>query len=390
MTGRRLTGIDAARGIALFGMMSTHILPLYDPETGDPTLVGLVFSGRSSALFAVVAGIGLALLTGGSTPGTTRSPAADRRGIAMRALIIAAVGLALGGLDTSIALILVHYALLFLLALPFTTMALPRLACWAAGWVLLTPVLAYLVRPWLEQNLSPADISGNITWEHLLTPAPLLSDLLFTGFYPVLQWFSYVLVGLVIGRLQLRRLPVQLGLLFAGIFTAAATKFLSYYLLDNLGGFEELLDTDSGRRLPLARMIEVGFSSVDQSGTWWWLAGAAPHSGTTLDLLHTSGTAAAVVGLCLLLTRARPNLLLPLSAAGAMTLTLYSLHVWVMSVVDLQQPPLDPVPVFWIQAAVFIAIAVFLARLQARGPLELITSGASRIARDGLVPEKKP
>ena len=85
-------------------------------------------------------------------------------------------------------------------------------------------------------------------------------------------------------------------------------------------------------------MLEVNLTGVEQSGSWWWLAVSAPHSGTTLDLLHTCGTAAAVVGVCLLLTRARPNLLLPLSAAGAMTLTLYSMHIWVMALVDAQEP----------------------------------------------------
>ena len=108
MIGRRLTGIDAARGVALLGMMATHIFSLYNEQTGEPSWTGLVFSGRSSALFAVVAGIGLALLTGGSQPRSGRALSSDRRGIAVRALIIALIGLALGGLDTTIAVILFH------------------------------------------------------------------------------------------------------------------------------------------------------------------------------------------------------------------------------------------------------------------------------------------
>lgn len=54
---RRLTGIDAARGVALFGMMSTHIFPLYVPGTVEASTTALLFSGRASGLFAVVAGI---------------------------------------------------------------------------------------------------------------------------------------------------------------------------------------------------------------------------------------------------------------------------------------------------------------------------------------------
>ena len=197
----------------------------------------------------------------------------------------------------------------------------------------------------------------------------------------MLQWLSYILVGLVIGRLALTSLPVQVGLLAAGVFAAVAAKFTSYYLLGELGGFDVLAVTESGQRWPLARMMEVNLSSVEQTGSWWWLALAGPHSNTTLDMLHTAGTAAAVLGICLLLTRARPHLLLPLSAAGAMTLTLYSLHVWIMTMVDQQTPPLEPMPVYWIQVAIFVVLAILFQRIDARGPLELVTSGASRLAR---------
>ncbi|MFF2605973.1 heparan-alpha-glucosaminide N-acetyltransferase domain-containing protein [Arthrobacter koreensis] len=383
MSRTRLTGIDAARGVALLGMMSTHIFPLYDPATGEPTFVALAFSGRASALFAVVAGIGLALLTGGTNPGTGRSPGASRRGISARAAVIALVGLLLGGLDTSIAIILFHYAVLFLMVLPFTSMSLGRLAAWAGGWICLSPVLAYLVRPWLQENLNPPDVGGNITWEHFAEPGTLAADVFFTGFYPTVQWLSYLLVGMVIGRLDLRSLPVQAGLVIGGIFSAVAAKYISAYLLIDAGGFAELLATESGRRWPIGRMLEVNLTGVEQSGSWWWLAVSAPHSGTTLDLLHTCGTSAVVVGACLLLTRARPKLLLPLSAAGAMTLTLYSMHIWVMAIVDAQDPPLDPSWVFWPQAAAAVLLGIAFFKLGSRGPLETVASGASRLARDG-------
>lgn len=383
MIGRRLTGIDAARGIALLGMMATHIFPLYNEQTGVPSWTGLVLSGRSSALFAVVAGIGLALLTGGSQPRSGSALTADRRGIAVRALIIALAGLTLGGLDTSIAIILFHYGVLFLLALPFVGMRVPKLALWAGGWLLLSPVAAYLIRPWIYEHVSPPTLDTNITWDAFLQPATLAADVLFTGFYPVVQWLSYLLIGMLIGRLRLGELPVQTGLVAAGITAAAGAKFLSYYLLLDKGGLEAILATNSGRIWPLEQMMEVNLAGVKQTGSWWWLAVSGPHSGTPLDLLHTAGTAAAVVGVCLLLTRARPNLLLPLSAAGAMTLTLYSVHVWIMSVTDALPVPPEPVWLFWISAVAAAAIGIAFAKLGSRGPLEMVTHGASSLARHG-------
>ncbi|WP_105031572.1 heparan-alpha-glucosaminide N-acetyltransferase domain-containing protein [Arthrobacter ruber] len=380
---RRLTGIDAARGVALFGMMSTHVLPLYTPGTTEATWTALLFSGRASGLFAVVAGIGLALLTGGRFPHRDRTLSADRRGIAVRAVIIALVGLVLGGVETNIAIILFHYGVLFLLALPFTGLRTGPLAAWAAGWVVLAPVAAYLLRPVVAGSVVPASVGGNPLFEHFLVPQTLAADVFLTGYYPVLQWLGFLLIGMVIGRLDLSRLGVQLGLLVAGTIAAVGARFVSAQLLGPGGGLAALLQTPDGRRYPLEAMLDVGLAGVDQSGSWWWLAVSAPHSGTTLDLVHVAGSAAAVVAVCLLLTRRFPQALLPLSAPGAMTLTLYSLHICVMSWADQLVPLPDPLQLFWVQVLAAVALGILFQRLHARGPLELLTSGAANAAREG-------
>ena len=46
-----------------------------------------------------------------------------------------------------------------------------------------------------------------------------------------------------------------------------------------------------------------GLHGTTPTGTWWWLATVAPHSGTPLDLAQTIGSAMAVIGVCLLVTR---------------------------------------------------------------------------------------
>ncbi len=382
---RRLTGIDAARGVALFGMMSTHILPLYRPGTAEATWAALLFSGQASGLFAVVAGIGLALLTGGRSPHRDRTLSADRTGIAVRALVIALIGFVLGGVETNIAIILVHYAVLFLVALPFTGLRLRALAVWAAGWVLVSPVVAYLVRPVVVENLEQPSLGENPVFEHFLVPQTLAADILVTGYYPVLQWVGYILVGMVIGRLDLSRLGVQLALLCGGVLAAAGALLVSAQLLGPGGGLAALLETPEARLYPLEAMLDVGVAGIDQSGSWWWLAVTAPHSGTSLDLIHVAGSAAAVTAVCLLLTRRFPLALLPLSAPGAMTLSLYALHVCVMSWADQLVPLPDPVLLLWLQVAAAVAIGVLFWWLRSRGPLELLTSGAANTARQGRV-----
>src|SRR6476661_8535500 len=158
----RLAGIDAARGLALLGMMATHLLPTFESDAAlTPTWIGLTFSGRAAALFAVLAGVGLALSTGKNTPLEGAQLSAARRGVALRALVIAVVGLSLGGLDINIAVILVHYAVLFLCILPFLGLGVKPLCAWAAGWILASPVLAYLMRPWLLAPEPPLKLGHN-------------------------------------------------------------------------------------------------------------------------------------------------------------------------------------------------------------------------------------
>lgn len=387
----RFRGIDAARGLALLGMMATHLLPTFESNSSlTPTWIGLTFSGRAAALFAVLAGVGLALSTGKNRPLEGAELSAARRGVGLRALVIAAVGLTLGGLDVNVAIILVHYAVLFLCVLPFLGLGVKRLCAWAAGWILGSPVLAYLLRPWLLAPEPPLRLGHNPAWEDLGTPSRLLADLFLTGYYPVLQWLSYLLVGLAIGRLVLTKALVPALLLVGGTVVAVAAKSLGVAAMEDWGGRAALEKVLNSPGYPLGSVLQVNLAGLPQEGSWWWLASAAPHSGTPLDLLHTSAVAAAVIGACLLLGRLAEwvdlDLLLPLRGPGAMTLTLYAVHVWVVSSFYLK-----PLPAGWTEdgmyfahAAAAIAVGIVFARMSWRGPLEWVGHTASLVGRGGF------
>ncbi|MEV7454795.1 heparan-alpha-glucosaminide N-acetyltransferase domain-containing protein [Pseudarthrobacter oxydans] len=384
----RLHGIDAARGLALLGMMATHLLPTFESNAGlTPTWIGLTFSGRAAALFAVLAGVGLALSTGKHKPVQGPDLTAARRGIALRALVIAAVGLTLGGLEVNLAIILVHYAVLFLCVLPFLGMGLRRLCAWAGGWILASPVLAYMLRPWLLAAEPPLKLGHNPSWEDLATPSRLLADVFFTGYYPVFQWLSYLLVGLIVGRLVLGRAMVPVVLLVAGSVAAVLAKTLGVTAMESWGGRAALEEVLNSPGYPLDSVLQVNLTGIPQEGSWWWLASAAPHSATTLDLLHTSAVAVAVIGACLLLGRLAEwvdlDLLLPLRGAGAMTLSLYTVHVWVVSGFYLK-----PLPAGWTedgmyfaQAATAIIVGIVFVLLKWRGPLEWLGHAANQVGR---------
>ncbi|MGZ4662718.1 MAG: heparan-alpha-glucosaminide N-acetyltransferase domain-containing protein [Arthrobacter sp.] len=384
----RLAGIDAARGLALLGMMATHLLPTFQSDAQlTPTWIGLTFSGRAAALFAVLAGIGLALSTGKQRPLEGMALRGARRGVALRAPVIAVVGLFLGGLDVNVAIILVHYAALFLCVLPFLGLGIKPLCAFATAWALGSPVVAYLLRPWLLATSPPLQLGHNAGWDDLSTPGRLLGDIFLTGYYPVFQWLTYLLIGLVIGRLALASLVVQVLLLAGGTAVAVLAKWLGTAMMEDWGGRAALQALLGDPSYPLDSVLQVNLAGIDQSGSWWWLASSAPHSGTTLDLLHTSAVAAAVVGACLLLERLGEwlslDLLLPLRGAGAMTLSLYTAHVAIVAAMYRQ-----PLPSGWTEDGVYLAqaltalmIGAAFASLKWRGPLEWVGHAANRVGR---------
>ena len=62
-----IRGLDLTRGLAIIGMIWAHVKP-YTADEGLAYLLSEIPSGRSSALFALLAGVSIAILTGRNVP----------------------------------------------------------------------------------------------------------------------------------------------------------------------------------------------------------------------------------------------------------------------------------------------------------------------------------
>lgn len=377
-----------ARCLALLGMVATHVL---EPRAADGaiTAVQSLAGGRASALFAVLAGVSIALVTGRQRPLRGRERAGAVAGLAVRALLVAAVGLALGELDSGIAIILTYYGLLFLLALPFVELGARALFALAAVWMVVAPVVSHLVRPGLPDR---AFESPHL--EQLLdAPTELLWELLLTGYYPVVPWLAYVLLGMAVGRLDLTRRRAAVLAVVGGVLALAAT--LVSRVLTSIPSVQRALLTEP----PLGEVsidevlmsIASGmFGSTPSDGAWQWLLVVAPHSGTPFDLAQTGGSALLVIGLCLLVTESLPGLarstVAVLFGAGTMTLSLYSLHVVARSqeAVDLGLLSQSLSDSYRFHALGLLAIGVVFAGLGVRGPLEALVRWCARGVAQGV------
>jgi hypothetical protein len=373
---RRLRGVDAARGVALLGMMSVHILPM----AGFAGLVHSVAAGRSAALFATLAGVGLALATGGTTPPAGSDLWRARRATLARGGVVALIGLTLGGLPTPAAVILAYYGLLFAVAVVVIGWPARRLAVAAVVAGLTTPVLSHLLR--LEHASGPG---ANLSWASLADPVGTLTTLLVTGYYPVLTWTTYLFAGLAVGRLPLRRPRVAAGLLAGGALLAAAASLASWVAVRLAGGEAALAEKVPGWSPVAGRGAELfdeSFYGTTPATSWWFLAVPAPHSGSIPDMVHTTGTAIAVLGLALLVAARWRRAVVPLAALGSMTLTLYSLHVFTLGVGRSVLPDTDAVA--WQLLLGHVVVAALVAALWRgqglRGPFEEFAAAAARAA----------
>ena len=378
---RRLRGVDVARAVALIGMMGTHLLVEHDPQ-GRLTPWFWFAAGRSSALFALLAGVGLALATGGAEPRVLPWRATATR-IATRALLIAALGMALVRLDPPIAVILTNYGLLFVLALPLLRLRSGTLLWLAAAWLAVVPLVSQVWRAHL-----PPGPGAQIGFADLADPASLLTRLALTGYYPVLTWLAYLMVGIAVGRLRLRRTGVAEALATGGLTLAAAAWLLSTALLA-AGGWSALLRSGPAQVvapwLGLGQLQLRGLYGTTPTTSWWWQAVVSPHSGTPFDLAQTIGSALFVLGSSLLVcrvvevrrdavTRVVNGGVEALARTGSMTLTLYSVHV---VAADTQQQLTQRSTLLLAHVVVAVLVASLWLAVAPRGPLEQVVHTVS-------------
>lgn len=344
----RIVGVDVARGLAVLGMFGAHVGLTTPWDWSDPSTWLDVVNGRSSILFATLAGVSIAILSGRDRPLAGEDLRGARVRILVRAGIIFLLGALLELLGTNVAVILPYYALLFLFALPVLRLRPPALFGLAAATALVAPVLALLVRLAVDrQPLQPA--------------AGFLIDLLFTGYYPVAIWAAFLFAGLGIGRLDLRSLRVKLGMLAAGTGLA----ILGY-------GPVPLLE---GRVAgPLAVLVT-----------------SDPHSGSPFEVIGSTGFAIAVIALCLLATGPIRWPLFPLAAVGAMALTVYTVQILAIAALDpVIRRSEDNAVWLWFTIAALIACTVWVLTL-GKGPLERFLTGVSRrAAAPAAVPTIEP
>lgn len=370
----RFIGLDAARGLALIGMFAVHTISA-ETADGNLSLAWALSSGKASALFAILGGVGMAFMTGRTRPPCSL-PSWGRVALTplVRGILILAIGLALGALvsidDADV--ILPYLGLMFALSallVPFGSVPLLTIGF---GWAIVAPILSYLLRTPLETTPR-----SNLTIEQLLAnPGGTLASLMLTGFFPALTWMAYICIGMGIGRADLSSRRVVAWLIAGGAALTTLTAMVTQVFITM--GIRDQIAAQVRGHMTLEQFTEYLVWGGDGSlptDSVWWLGINAPHTGTPLDLLYTSGIALTVIGLMLALSVAIGPLLHILAAPGSMTLTLYSAHLLLLA-------PLRELPDlahFGIQVAVLTLFALAWSSRFSRGPMEWLVWRVTRL-----------
>jgi uncharacterized membrane protein YeiB len=343
---QRIAGIDLARGLAVLGMLAAHLLWIDDFSFAEPGSWLAIVDGRSSILFATLAGVSIGLVTGGSTPLSPARLRTARLRLVVRALALWIIGILLIATGVPVYVILPAYAILFLLATALVSLSTHVLIPLAVG-------LA-VVMPFVQVLLDELPV-----WNSAM--APLLAQAL-GWHYPFPVWIAFVVAGLAVARAGILRTRVQMWVLGIGL----ALAVIGY-----------------GAAAATGADLRAEFASY-----WGAVWTARPHSSGVLEVIGSGGFALAVIAMCVLLCRTVLTwAVLPLRAVGAMPLTAYIAQIvaWAIIATVLLGDPGDlrafrDLEPFWPLALAIIAGATVWALLMGRGPLEWLVDRVAKIA----------
>lgn len=363
----RLLGVDLARALAIYGMFAVHVGPSPSTIGGLGGLLLKLAHGRSAALFALLAGVSLILMTGRERPPTGTQGRRLRARIAIRAVLLLLVGTALMPIGSPIWVVVPYYGLYFLLALPLLGLPAPALAALAALSALAGPVLmmAPMMVPgeWLD-FVAAYDPLDQMMGHGLL-------ELFLVGGFPAVSWMAYVLAGMALARLDLSAARVRRRLAAAGAALAAIGYGGSWLACHVFTDVQRTVDATS------AAVVAAGshYDVLDRGTPLERLLVASPHSSSPFEITGNIGMAILALVAAIAALKALPRLrglAAPVLAVGTMSLTVYIGHLLVIKYVDPEAHLGSPIAVLVVFTVGATLLAALWKRLFRRGPLEFL------------------
>ncbi len=253
----RLKGLDVARAFALLGMMLVNYKLVFEVQD-TYWLYGFMslLEGRAVAVFIVLAGIGLGLMTRQARTSSDASLKKKvRRQIVIRAMFLWVLGLILWSVYEWSADILHYYGAYMLLVIPLLCLP-PKKLDWLIVFILgistFLQVRFNYLSGWEIESLSYVDF---------YTVKGFLRNLFFNGFHPIFPWFGFMLLGLRLSQMDLSSVQERRKLLKVSFGVALLIELISAGLIAVSGNNEWIIYLVDTKPMPANLFYMIGASA---------------------------------------------------------------------------------------------------------------------------------
>ena len=226
----RILGYDFARALAIFGMVIVNFKIVMCTSNSSGWLISAIgiLEGRAAAIFVILAGVGISLMTAKTRAGiSSRSMSQHRTSLLKRAFLLVVLGLCYSPIWP--ADILHFYGFYIALGVVFLT-ADDRIL--VLNSVLLN--MGFIILLLLFDYESGWDWE-TMTYTNFWTMSGMVRHIFYNGFHPVFPWASFLLMGMWMGRQDMasilfRRKMVIGSFISWGIIELASSQALIYFM----------------------------------------------------------------------------------------------------------------------------------------------------------------
>ncbi|MFK3937517.1 DUF418 domain-containing protein [Alkalihalobacillus sp. NPDC078783] len=361
LSNHRIEGLDFARALAMFGMLVMNFMVSTGAQgNGAPALVWFtnLFEGRAAATFVTLAGIGISLMTRKARITSEQAVIQNTRtSLLKRSLFLFVLGMLLYSIGWSGDIL--HYYGFFMCFAAFIILTSPKVIIVILATIAL---VAQFCQVFFNYMYGWSPTQPFLEYLDFWTVTGFLRNLFFNGYHPVFPWFGFLLIGMLIGRLNLADVRIRKTILLVSLTMLTATELLSRFFIHLFSS--SILDMESARFI-----FETG-----------------PFPPNIFYLISNSSSALLVIMLSIYVVNKWSNnpLIRSLIYTGQLTLTHYVSHVVIGIVILLL---LDKVVVFngyvaqplfpiFLYACVYFLVSVIFSaswrRKFNRGPIEML------------------
>jgi len=350
---KRIIGIDVARALAIIGMIIVNFKIVFGGEGNTIIKYSIeLIEGKAAAIFVVLAGVGIALLSNSAILNhDLKKIKTIRRRIQKKSFFLFIIGLSY--IFIWPADILHFYGVYMLITLLLLKSNLQIIITIALLFIFIYPLLILV---W------DYDIGWNyvtFAYSDFWSIHGFFRNLFYNGFHPVIPWTAFMLIGLWFGKQDLNDNIFVKKAMGISLIIFLSIQFLSYLLLHYL-----------------AKRNQV---TVDELKI---IFGTSPIPPLPLYMISGSSISIFIIALCIYMANRFENnfIINALKKTGKLALTFYIAHVIIgMGIIEVINPekmgnyPIEFSALYALIFSVFcITFAIFWTKRYKFGPLEWV------------------